>query len=182
MRVDGQGNFWDLIGDLWSLGNSVLDVIENPTDPWAWASLGGDALDLAVPFFSGGGETVRVVKAVNNVVDAVDDVADVKKGWKIGEDITNLTKAGTDPSWSAVKARYWKNEAYFNSAEYSVENIRRMKQGKPPQVMFDNGKLYSMELHHKKARRDGGDNSYGNLQKVTPWEHAEIDPYRYFKP
>ena len=94
MRVDGQGNFWDVIGDLWSLGNSVLDVIEDPTDPWAWASLGGDALDLAVPFFSGGGETVRVVKAVNNVVDTVDDTVDTAKLANRTEDVLDMMPAG----------------------------------------------------------------------------------------
>ena len=92
MRVDGQGNFWDLIGDIWSLGCSVMDVIEDPTDPWAWASLGGDVLDLAVPFFSGGGETVRTVKAVNNVVDAVDDTVDTAKLANRTEDVFNVVE------------------------------------------------------------------------------------------
>ena len=79
MRVDEQGTSWDFFWDLVSFGQSVMDVIENPTDPWAWASLGGDALDLAIPFVSGGGEAIRAAKAVNNVVDAVDDTVDTAK-------------------------------------------------------------------------------------------------------
>ena len=32
------------------------------------------------------------------------------KGWKVGDSIDNLTKAGNEPSWSTVKARCWKNK------------------------------------------------------------------------
>ena len=92
MRVDGQGNFWDIILDVISLGLSVMDVIEDPTDPWAWASLGGDVLDLAIPFFSGGGEVVRAVKTVNNVVDAVDDTVDTAKLANRTEDVFNVVE------------------------------------------------------------------------------------------
>jgi hypothetical protein len=52
-------------------------------------------------------------KSSNNIVKK-------QKGWKVGDLIDNLTKAGNEPSWSTVKSRYW------------------------------------------------------------PWEHAEIDPYRYY--
>lgn len=40
---------------------SIVEVARNPTDPWAWASLAGDAVDL-VPFVSGFGEATRTVK------------------------------------------------------------------------------------------------------------------------
>ena len=40
----------------------------------------------------------------------------------------------------------------------------------------------AMELHHKTPQRKGGQHTFDNLQKVTPWEHAEIDEYRYFVP
>ena len=41
-RTDTDGKLWDLIFDIVSFVGSVVDVIENPTDPWAWASLTGD--------------------------------------------------------------------------------------------------------------------------------------------
>ena len=45
-RTDTDGKLWDLIFDIVSFVGSVVDVIENPTDPWAWASLtGGAAVD-----------------------------------------------------------------------------------------------------------------------------------------
>ena len=110
------------------------------------------------------------------------DAADTAKvGWKVGDDITNLTKAGNIPSWSAVQQRYWKNEAFYNASQYSASDLFRMTKGLAPQIEL-NGKLYSMELHHIQPRRCGGSNAYSNLLPVTPWEHAEIDAFRHFKP
>ncbi len=57
-----------------------------------------------------------------------------------------------------------------------------MRKGRPPLVQYKNGKWYPMELHHENPRYKGGSNDYNNLLRVTPWEHAEIDPYRHFKP
>lgn len=110
-----------------------------------------------------------------------DAASAVKKGWSLGDDITTITKAGKAPSWSTVKSRYWKNEALNHAADYTQSNLNRMAKGLAPQVSF-NGKMYSMELHHITPRRLGGSNSYDNLLKVTPWKHAEIDPFRHFVP
>ncbi|MBP3702089.1 MAG: hypothetical protein J6I64_09375, partial [Lachnospiraceae bacterium] len=193
-RADVDGNAWETIIDILSLGVSILEVIENPNDGWAWAGLGGDLLDL-IPFVTGIGETTRAISAVGEVADVVDDVHDVaktagivdgaadtvKSGWRIGDDITSLTKAGSTPSWSTVRQRYWKNEAVLNAELYSSQDIKRMQAGLAPQVEY-NGKLYSMELHHILPRRKGGSNEYSNLLPVTPWDHAEIDEFRHFKP
>lgn len=75
----------------------------------------------------------------------------------------------------------WKNEAYFNAAKYSEDNLILLKKGCAPLVEL-NGKSYPMELHHIIARRNGGSNAYSNLLKVAPWEHAAIDPFRHFVP
>jgi len=76
--TDSSGNFFDTIFDVISIGFSIADVIANPTDPWAWAGLAGDLIDL-VPFVSGVGETVKAIGAVADVVDAVDDAYDAAK-------------------------------------------------------------------------------------------------------
>ncbi len=52
---------------------------------------------------------------------------DKTQGWKVGDPIDNLTRAGKEPSWSTVRSRYWKNEAYYNSGYYSEANLARMK-------------------------------------------------------
>ena len=77
-RVDTTGTFWDTIFDVISLGASIVEVVSNPTDPWAWAGLVGDAIDL-IPFVSGVGEVTRAVKTADKIGDAVDGMHDATK-------------------------------------------------------------------------------------------------------
>ncbi len=98
------------------------------------------------------------------------------RGWKTGDPINNLTSKGNVPSWDAVRARYWKNEAQNNAANYSDANLDRMKQGLAPQrINPTTGQVESMELHHTPAQRDGG---LFDVQPVWPDEHAAVDPFR----
>ena len=46
-RTDTDGKLWDIIFDIVSFVGSVVDVIENPTDPWAWASLTGEQIAMS---------------------------------------------------------------------------------------------------------------------------------------
>jgi hypothetical protein len=43
------------------------------------------------------------------------------KGWRVGQAIDNLTWAGKEPSWRTVRARFWKNEAFYRADFYSEE-------------------------------------------------------------
>ncbi|OPX43331.1 hypothetical protein CLHUN_26760 [Ruminiclostridium hungatei] len=107
--------------------------------------------------------------------------SNVAKGWKVGDPIDNLTKAGNQPSWSAVRQRYWKNEAFNTPKNYSPENIARMQKGLAPQRFNElTGKMESMELHHIIPQRSNlpNINNYENLRPVWPDEHQLIDPYR----
>ena len=79
MRRDDGGMFWDTVFDVVSLVCSVVDVIKNPDDPWAWAGLAADVVSLAVPFATGGGTIVKAASKVDDVVDvarSVDKAAD----------------------------------------------------------------------------------------------------------
>ena len=79
MRVDNGGEFWDTVFDVISLCVSVVDVVKNPDDPWAWAGLAADVVSLVVPFATGGGTVVKAVSKVDDVVDlakTADRVAD----------------------------------------------------------------------------------------------------------
>ena len=87
VRVDHGGQFWETVFDVISLGASIVEVCINPTDPWAWAGLAGDAIDL-IPFVTGVGEVTRAVKTIDKVTDTVqiakavdftDDAADIVK-------------------------------------------------------------------------------------------------------
>ena len=95
MRRDDGGAFWDTFFDILSLGMSIADVVANPTDPWAWVGLIGDAVDL-IPFVSCVGEAtdlVRVATKADDIVDAVDDVHDTAKAIdRIGESTSKTTK------------------------------------------------------------------------------------------
>ena len=177
IHVDTSGYAWETIWDAISLGFSVVEVVANPYDPWAWIGLAGDMADLLIPFIGGIGETTRALKAASKAVDIMDDASDIKKGWKVGEDITNLTKAGNIPSWSTLKSRYWKNKAFYFADEYSDANLKRMSRGLAPQFDDGNG-IYSMELHHMLGRKG---NNYYLFFEVTPTQHAKIDPFRFIK-
>ena len=104
MRKDIDGAFWDTFFDIVSLAVSVCEVIANPTDPWAWAGLAGDVVDL-VPFVTGVGEVTHAVKAANKAGDVLtiqkaadftDDAADIIKGLDRSSGFTKSTRsAGT---------------------------------------------------------------------------------------
>ncbi len=58
---DSSGAVIETPFDLVTLGISIVDVCVNPTDPWAWLGLIGDAVDL-VPCVTGVGEAVKGAK------------------------------------------------------------------------------------------------------------------------
>jgi len=89
MRVDNGGQFWDTVFDAVSLCISVVDVVKNPDDPWAWVGLAADVVSLVVPFAAGGGAVVKALskaddvidlaKTADNVADAADTITDIVK-------------------------------------------------------------------------------------------------------
>ena len=193
---DTAGNVFETVFDIVSLGVSIAEAIDNPKNTEAWVSVFADTVDL-IPFVTGVGEVTRAVRIADAVGDAADTIHDVQKatdavgeaaskGWKVGDDISVPTRNGNDPAWSTVRQRYWKNEAannptaYTDSKLYTEDSLSRMHKGLAPKHYGTDGKAYSMELHHKKARCEGGKHNYNNLQVVTPWEHAEKDKFRHF--
>ena len=178
MRVDPTGElFWDIL-DVFMAALSWDDFLESPSlVNLGWAALDTLALLPGVPSSGYARRGVEVVSSISHANKAK-DVA--KVGWKVGDDISNLTRAGNVPSWSTVRQRYWKNEALTNYKEYSPEDLLRMSQGRAPLALNpNNGKMYPMELHHPNGRK-GSD--LFNFIQVTPWKHAEIDKYRHFIP
>ena len=78
-RADASGKLWETVWDIVSLATSVLEVVANPADPWAWAGLIGDVVDVVLPCVGGLGEVVDVAKTSVQVVEGVDDVVDAAK-------------------------------------------------------------------------------------------------------
>ena len=98
------------------------------------------------------------------------------RGWRVGDPIDNLTARGNVPSWDAVRERFWKNEARFNSDNYKEANLARMRQGLAPQFINPlTGQLESMELHHNPPQREGG---LFEFEPVSPADHRLVDPFR----
>ncbi|WP_339061229.1 RHS repeat-associated core domain-containing protein [Tepidibacillus marianensis] len=118
-----------------------------------------------------------VYKAAEESRNLAKGAGEAAKGWKVGDDINTLTKAGKYPSWSTAKSRYWKNETAANPSKYSQENLDRMVKGKAP---LDEDFGVPKELHHINGRSGSDPHNINNLQEVWPWEHTEIDPYRYY--
>jgi RHS repeat-associated protein len=117
----------------------------------------------------------QVVKEASRVVKQVP--SNTSKRWKVGDPIDAPTAKGNDPAWSTVRQRYWKNEAHFNSVQYSQPNLDRVKRGLAPK----HNKLdVSKELHHKDGRNISNPHNQRNIEQVWPWEHAARDPYRHY--
>ena len=98
-------------------------------------------------------------------------------GWSVGDDIYSLTRAGNSPSWSTVRARFWKNEAANPQyGTWTDEQLARMRSGRAPQrYNLDKGGLESMDLSHEPVPfRDGGT----TVVPRWPQDHAAVDPFR----
>ncbi len=92
-RTDNGGMFWDTVFDAVSLAFSVVEVVANPTDVWAWAGLAGDIVDL-VPFVTGVGEVTRVVKTTKKVAEGIDNAVDAAKAtYKAADAASDIRKA-----------------------------------------------------------------------------------------
>jgi len=104
-------------------------------------------------------------------------------GWKVGDQITNLTRFGKVPKWSTVRKRHWKNRSHqiksdplFRPEYYNADNLKRMEKGlAPQQINPRTGKMESLELHHTPPQRDGG---LFDFIELWPDQHADIDNFR----
>ena len=117
MRRDDGGMFWDTVFDVVSLVCSVVDVIKNPDDPWAWAGLAADVVSLAVPFATGGG---TIVKAASKVDDVVDVAKTVGKAGNIIEAAADAGRA-TDKIVDGVKIR--KATEFTKEAQNLIDSL-----------------------------------------------------------
>lgn len=94
IRADSLGHFWETIFDLASFGVSIVEVCVNPSDPWAWAGLIGDAIDL-IPFVTGFGEITRSVKTTVKITDDISDTIDAAKTVYRAADATSDIRKAT---------------------------------------------------------------------------------------
>ena len=128
-----------------------------------------------IPVIGSAGTAAKLVGKAVKFVNKVDNVADATKtGWRLGDSITALTKAGNTPSWSAVRQRYWKNEAFTNTKGWGEDNLKLMKKGKSP-INPDTGD--KMHLHHINGRiKKGNKNPHdiSNLMEMWARDHYRL--------
>lgn len=74
-RLDSDGQAFETVWDIISLGLSIADVFANPADVWVWISLGGDLLDVLIPFFGGAGEAAKALKITLRLSDGLGDLS-----------------------------------------------------------------------------------------------------------
>ncbi len=179
IHKDTTGDVVDVVFDVASLCFSIVDVATTPYDPAAWFGLVGDVVDVVVAFVSGVGESAKAIGALHKAADIADDIHDtgksVQRGWKVGDNISNLTGAGTVPSWNTVKSWYWKNAAHYkvDSPLYtkgnvtykgtSVSKTTRMEKGYAP-IEYDG---YPINLHHTA----GKSNDLFNVVQMSQTAH-----------
>ena len=181
MRVDNGGEFWDTVFDVVSLCFSVVDVIKNPDDPWAWVGLAADVVSLAVPFATGGGTVVKAVSKADDVVDlaknadraidAIDTVSDIGKAAGKVDDVSDTIKAAQNIGNSVDSLdELQKNQRALS--ELGKELQSNAKQGNF--ISFDEAKIfdewckeYGIPQHHP-ALRDSG------KHWVTGWDHTHF--------
>lgn len=95
--------------------------------------------------------------------------------WKVGDPIDAPVK-GKEPSWSAVRQRYWKTRATTATPEeFGDPDLARMAKGRAPIDPYS-GK--PMELEHVIPQRTNAPGRHASIMEVTPLEHAFFDPYR----
>ena len=173
MRVDGDGRFWETVFDVASLAFSVVDVIANPSDVWAWVGLAGDIVDL-IPFVSGVGEAtdlIRVATKIDDIVDVADDVHDTAK---IIYQAKDTAKASAKASERAKAVRQaWKME--YENVLNGGSGISRVWTSSEVDELLLNGKIKGYEGHHMKSVKGypelAGD-PY-NIQFLTRAEHLK---------
>lgn len=181
MRVDNGGEFWDTVFDVVSLCFSVVDVIKNPDDPWAWVGLAADVVSLAVPFATGGGTVVKAVSKADDVVDlaknadraidAIDTVSDIGKAAGKVDDVSDTIKAAQNIGNSVDSLdELRKNQRALSDLGKEIE--RNAKKGNF--ISFDEAKIfdewckeYGIPQHHP-ALRDSG------KHWVTGWDHTHF--------
>lgn len=158
MGVDPTGEFLDTIFDVISLCSSIAEVVANPADPWAWAGLVGDVVDI-IPGVTGVGETVRAVNTVRKAAKKANDVVDTSK---------KVVKASERSK--AVRLA-WKNEA-ADVAAGGTGISRRWSPGEIDQLL-STGKVKGYQGHHMKSVKGypelAGDPN--NIQFLTRAEH-----------
>lgn len=155
IRLDHDGQFWDTVFDIISLGASIVEVCINPTDPWAWAGLAGDAIDL-IPFVTGVGEVTRAAKTVDKVADTVQ----IAKAVDFTDDAADLVKtldrsSGFTKSTARTGIKIHKGYKLGDGFNMECKEYKDIKGIRPDYIDFDNNIIYELKPMNPRSVRSG---------------------------
>ena len=154
VRRDIQGYFWETLFDIVSLGTSVVEVCVNPGDPWNWAGLIGDAIDL-IPFVTGAGEATRAVKTANKVADKTTAVIKIQKAVDFTPESAKIVKSldrSKGYTRSSLRAGTYINNGYKATTAFIEEEkeVRLLSKLRPDYVDKTRKIIYELKPMNKR--------------------------------
>ena len=154
-RKDDGGEFWETVFDVISLGVSVVEVCINPSDPWAWAGLIGDTIDL-IPFVTGVGEVIRSIKTIDRATDTVQ----IAKAIDFTEDAANIVKAldrssGFTKSTARLGRKIHDGYKVGDGFNPRFKESRKIRGVRPDYIDFDNKIIYELKSMNPRSVRSG---------------------------
>ena len=159
VRRDIQGYFWETLFDIVSLGTSVVEVCVNPGDPWNWAGLIGDAIDL-IPFVTGAGEATRAVKTANKVADKTTAVIKIQKAVDFTPESAKIVKSldrSKGYTRSSLRAGTYINNGYKATTAFIEEEkeVRLLSKLHPDYVDKTRKIIYELKPMNKRNVKKG---------------------------
>ena len=159
VRRDIQGYFWETLFDIVSLGASVVEVCVNPGDPWNWAGLIGDAIDL-IPFVTGAGEATRAVKTANKVADKTTAVIKIQKAVDFTPESAKIVKSldrSKGYTRSSLRAGTYINNGYKATTAFIEEEkeVRLLSKLRPDYVDKTRKIIYELKPMNKRNVKKG---------------------------
>ena len=159
VRRDIQGYFWETLFDIVSLGTSVVEVCVNPGDPWNWAGLIGDAIDL-IPFVTGAGEATRAVKTANKVADKTTAVIKIQKAVDFTPESAKIVKSldrSKGYTRSSLRAGTYINNGYKATTAFIEEEkeVRLLSKLRPDYVDKSRKIIYELKPMNKRNVKKG---------------------------
>ena len=142
-----------------SLGTSVVEVCVNPGDPWNWAGLIGDAIDL-IPFVTGAGEATRAVKTANKVADKTTAVIKIQKAVDFTPESAKIVKSldrSKGYTRSSLRAGTYINNGYKATTAFIEEEkeVRLLSKLRPDYVDKSRKIIYELKPMNKRNVKKG---------------------------
>ena len=159
VRRDLQGYFWETLFDIVSFGTSVVEVCVNPGDPWNWAGLIGDAIDI-IPFVTGAGEAIRAVKTANKVADKTTAVIKIQKAVDFTPESAKIVKSldrSKGYTRSSLRAGTYINNGYKATTAFIEEEkeVRLLSKLRPDYVDKTRKIIYELKPMNKRNVKKG---------------------------